>query len=137
MSLIGWDHKQNDPWFTYARDIFKCIFLKEKIWILIILFMLPANERRYIVTSSLIGWEHKQNDPWSTYACDIFKCIFLKEKIWILIQILQKFACKGLIDNKAVLIHVMAWREPGDKPLPGPMLAKMCDAIWCHQASIN
>ena len=31
----------------------------------IILCVRPANERRYIVTSSLIGWAHTQNDPYT------------------------------------------------------------------------
>ena len=46
----------------------------------IILWMLPANERRcHNVTSSLIGWAHSQNDPWECLLwCEHFgeNCLF-------------------------------------------------------------
>ena len=44
----------------------------------IILYMLPANERRrYIVTSSVIGWAHTQNDPWTcSIICQICAALF-------------------------------------------------------------
>ena len=42
----------------------------------IILYMLPANERRryigYIVMVSLIGWVHTRNDPWVCILCGNF-----------------------------------------------------------------
>ena len=34
-----------------------------------------------------------------------------------------KFIPKVPIDNKPALIHIMAWRRPGDKPLSEPMMA--------------
>ena len=39
---------------------------------------------------------------------------------------------KGLIDNKAALIQVMAWRRTGDKPLPELMLIQFLDAYMRH-----
>ena len=56
-------------------------------------------------------------------ADDIFKCIFLNENGIIPIQISLKFVPRRTIDNKPTLVHVMAWRRSGDKPLPEPMLA--------------
>ena len=52
----------------------------------------------------------------------------MKENFFILIQISLKFAPTGLIDNKAALVQVMAWRRIGDKPLPEPMLIVFTDA---------
>ena len=37
-------------------------------------------------------------------------------------RISLKFAPKGLIDNKPALVQLRAWRRPGNKPLPQPML---------------
>ena len=53
---------------------------------------------------------------------DIFKCIFLNEKVWILINISQKFVPKCSINNIPVLVQIMAWRRPGNKPLSVPMM---------------
>ena len=38
----------------------------------------------------------------------------------------------GPIDNKSVLVQVMAWRRTGDKPLPEPMLDEFTDAYMRH-----
>ena len=65
-------------------------------------------------------------------ADGIFKCIFLNENGTILIQISLKFVPKSLIDNKPVLIQVMAWRLFGAKPLPEPMMTMFTDAFMRH-----
>ena len=46
-------------------------------------------------------------------ADDLFKCIFMNEKVGILIRISLKFVPKGPIDNRSVLVQVMAWRRLG------------------------
>ena len=56
----------------------------------------------------------------------------MNEKFWILIQISLKFVTKGLIDNKAALVQVMAWCWTDDKPLPEPMLIQFTDAYMSH-----
>ena len=56
------------------------------------------------------------------FADDIFKRIFFNENIWILIQISLKSVPKDPINNIAALVHIMAWRRPGDKPLSEPMM---------------
>ena len=73
----------------------------------------------------------------------------MNEKLWfcILIQISLKFVTKGSIDNKSVLVQVMAWRRKGDKSLPEPMLAQIADAymrhcgrfivVWWHQTATD
>ena len=40
------------------------------------------------------------------------------------------FVLKGSIDNKLVLIQIMAWCQPGDKPLPGPVMSQFTDVDW-------
>ena len=53
---------------------------------------------------------------------NIFKYIFLNEKVLILIKISLKFFPKCSINNISVLVQIMAWRWPGDKPLTEPMV---------------
>ena len=83
-----------------------------------------AFERKQIFWNSLLSpWT-----KWQPFTDDIFKCIFMNNKYCILIQTSLKFVPKGLIDNKAVLVQVMAWHQISDKPLSGPMLIQFTDA---------
>ena len=43
-----------------------------------------------------------------------------------------KFVHRSPIDNKPVLVQVMAWRRTGDKPLSEPMLTQFTDAYMRH-----
>ena len=63
------------------------------------------------------------------FADEIFKCIFLNENVWISINISLKFVLKGLINNIAALVQIMAWRRPGDKPLFEPMMVNLLTHI--------
>ena len=56
---------------------------------------------------------------------DIFKCVFLNENEWIQIKISLKFVPKGQINNIPSLLQKMAWRQPGDKPLPEVMMVSI------------
>ena len=56
---------------------------------------------------------------------DIFKCIFLNENVWISINISLKFLPEGPINNIPALVQMMAWRQPGDKPLSEPMMVRL------------
>ena len=56
---------------------------------------------------------------------DIFKWIFLNENVWISINISLKFVPRCPINNIPTLVHVMAWRRPGDKPLSEPMMVRL------------
>ena len=51
------------------------------------------------------------------FAGDTFKRIFLNENVRISIKILLKFVPRGPIDNIPPLVQIVAWRQPGDKPL--------------------
>ena len=72
---------------------------------------------------------------------DIFKWILLNENILIPINISLKFVPKGLFDNMAALVQIMAWRRPGDKPLFEPMMVSLVTHIcvtrpqWVNKVS--
>ena len=64
------------------------------------------------------------------FADDIFKCIFLNENVWNPIKISMKFVPKGPINNiPALVVQIMAWRRPGDKPLSEPMMVSLTTHI--------
>ena len=65
-------------------------------------------------------------------AGDIFKFIFMNENLCVSIRIALKFVTRSAIDNKPALVHVMAWRSTGDKPLPEPTLDQFTDAYMRH-----
>ena len=66
------------------------------------------------------------------FADDVSKCIFVKEKICILIWIKLKFVPKDPNDNTSALVHVMALRRTGDKPLPEAILTQFILAYIRH-----
>ena len=55
----------------------------------------------------------------------------------ILIHITLKFVRKGPIDNKPVLVQVMASHRSGDKPLPEPTLSQFTDTYMRHQGEMS
>ena len=55
------------------------------------------------------------------FADTVYNCIFVYEIIWISNKASLKYFL-GLTDNISALVQIMAWRRPGDKPLPVPML---------------
>ena len=59
------------------------------------------------------------------FADDILKRIFFNENVKISIKISLKFVPKGPINNIPALIQIMAWRQPGDKPLSEPMMIRL------------
>ena len=65
---------------------------------------------------------------------DIFNWILLTENVWISIKMSLKFVPKVPINNIPVLVQIMAWCLPGDKPLSEPMMVKITDAYIRHSA---
>ena len=59
------------------------------------------------------------------FADNILKCVFLKENIWMLLKISLKFVPEVRINNIPVLVKIMAWCRPGDKPLSEPMMVRL------------
>ena len=61
----------------------------------------------------------------------------MNEKFCIVIRIPLKFVPNAPIDNKPALVQVMAWRRPGNKPLPEPMLTQFTDAYMRHYGEMS
>ena len=73
----------------------------------------------------MMYWQVVQASPCKKY-------IFLNEHDRILIQISLKFVPKSPIDNKPVLVQVMARCQTNNKPLPEPVLTQFTDAYVRH-----
>ena len=77
------------------------------------------------------------------FADDIFKRIFLNENVKISIKISLKFVPKGPINNNPALVQIIAWRQPGDKPLSESMLVRLPTHIcvtrpqWVKRVSLG
>ena len=59
-----------------------------------------------------------------------FKCIFLNENARFSIEISLMFVPKGPINNIPALVQIMAWHQPGDKPLSEPMVVSLPTHIY-------
>ena len=74
---------------------------------------------------------------------DILKCIFLNENVWISLTISLKCVGKFRINNIPLLVQIMAWRQPGDKPLSEPMMVSLLTHIcvtrpqWVYMLQAN
>ena len=69
------------------------------------------------------------------FSNDIFKCIFLNENAWISLKISLKFVPKLRINNTPLLVQIVAWHRPSDKPLSELMIIYWCihTLQWkCH-----
>ena len=58
------------------------------------------------------------------FADDAFKRIFLNENVRISIKFSLQVFPKGPINNISLMVKIMAWRRPGDKPLSEPMMVR-------------
>ena len=59
----------------------------------------------------------------------IFKYVFLNENVWISIKISLKFVRTRSINNILVLVQIMAWHRPGDKPLSETIMVDLLTHI--------
>ena len=59
------------------------------------------------------------------FADDTFKRILLNENVGMSVKISLNFVPKGPINNIPVLVQIMAWRRPGDKPLSEAMMVNL------------
>ena len=57
------------------------------------------------------------------FTDNIFKCISFNEDTWILINVTLKFVAEGQINSIPALVQIVAWRQPGNKPLFELMMA--------------
>ena len=73
------------------------------------------------------------------FADDIFKCILENENEWISPRISLKFVPNVRINSIPALVHTMAWRRSGGKPLSEPMMVGLPTHIcvtrpqWAYQ----
>ena len=97
-----------------------------------------------IVWLSKCQWDMVKNDPYQTkpktlntlrlrqnchhFTDDILQCIFLDANVWTWLKISLKFVPKIRINNISALAQIMAWHQPGDKPLSEPMIVSFSDA---------
>ena len=77
----------------------------------------------------------KQND--CHCLDDLFKHIFFNENVWILLKISLKFVPKVPINSIPVLVQVMAWRQPCDKPLSESMMVRLPMHIYVTQPQLK
>ena len=56
---------------------------------------------------------------------DIFNRIFVNENVIISIKFSLQFVPKGPINNIPVLVQIMAWRRPGNKPLSEAVMVSL------------
>ena len=68
------------------------------------------------------------------FADHIFETIFFNENISITINISLKFVPKGEINNISAVVQIMAWHQPGDKPLSEPMMVSLLAHIYVTQS---
>ena len=67
-------------------------------------------------------------------ADGICEYIFLCKTFYISNKISLRFNPDSIIDNKWVLVQVMAWRWTGNDSSNKPTMNKFCDAQWGHKA---
>ena len=108
---------------------------------------LAPNRHQGITWTSVNTLRPRQNGR--HFADDSFKCIFLNENARISLKISLKFVPKVQINNFPALVQIMAWRQPGDKPLSEPMMVSLLTHIcvtqpqwvnevpWCHMVSLG
>ena len=70
-------------------------------------------------------------------ADDNFKYNFVNENVLISIRVSQNFVPKGSIQNKSPLVHVMAWRRTGAKPLLEQMITQSNNIYMRHPVSMS
>ena len=82
--------------------------------------------------AGVVDLTHLPLDKMAAISQRYLKQTFMNEKFCISIQISLKFVSKSQMHIKTTLIHVMAWRLIGDKPLPEPMLTQFTDTYKRH-----
>ena len=98
------------------------------LWVMIILCMRPANERRrYNVTSSLIGWPHTQNDPCVGYVRHRHATIYVHGMIEIITETME------LSGGKIHQLHVRRVLYI----LQHPLLYLICDDIMTWKCFLH
>ena len=121
----------DDVWYI-GKSITTCFYHIQEPDIDELCFCVPCKLKVRIQNNQIQGTTFNTLRP-RQHGChfpdDIFRCILLNENIWIAINISQSFLLKGPIDNIPVLVQIMAWRRPGDKPLSEPTMVSLLTHI--------
>ena len=81
----------------------------------------------YSISCALNTLRPRQNGR--HFTDDTFKRIFLNQNVRNSINISLKFVPKDRIHNITLLVQIMAWCRPGDKPLSEPMTVRLLTHI--------
>ena len=104
-----------------------------EVWFAWLLFPVPYGHltelraRTQVCTNTL---RQRQNGHHVTD--DNFKHISFNKNVRILTKISRLFVPKGPKSNIPALVQIMAWQQPGDKPLSEPMMIRlpMHISVW-------
>ena len=80
----------------------------------------------YWISCCLLYLIHLGQDKIATIS-SIVTCIFFNENVWISLKI--KFVPMVQINNVPALFQIMAWCQPGDKPLSEPVMISLLTHI--------
>ena len=108
-------------------------YLANLILPLLQLDMTPWRPLLELLSWCLVFNTLRQRQNGHYFPDDIFKCIFMNENLSVLIKISLKFVPSGPINNIPVLVQIMAWRCPGDRPLSEPMMVSLVMHICITQ----
>ena len=97
-------------------------------WIKIITFWHNFQSSLFFNVQYIINTLRPKQDG-RLFPDDIFKSIFINENVQILIKISLTFVPKTPINNILVLVQIMDWHRPGDKPLSEPMMVSLLTHI--------
>ena len=86
---------------------------------------------RYNIDQVLTTLRLRQNG--CHFPDNMFRYIFSNENILIFIKFLLKFIPKVPINNIQALVQIMAWRQPGHKPLSELMMVRLLMHICVTQ----
>ena len=86
----------------------------------------------FTVACTSLGLNEFTDQGWGKID-DIFKCIFLNGNLLISLEISLKFVPGIRINNIPALVHIMAGRRPGDKPLFEPMMVTLLMHVFITQ----
>ena len=89
-------------------------------------WLLVSTRNNFNCLCHLTHWGPRQN---GRNFPDVFKCIFFDKNVWISIRISLKFVPKGPINSIPVLVEIMAWCWPGNKPLSEPIMVSLLPHI--------
>ena len=87
--------------------------------------LLPGNIKTLPELFSVLLNKLRPRQNGHHFPDDILKCIFLNKNVWNLINISLIFFPKVPINLIPALAQIMAWHQPGDKPLSGPMMVNL------------